>query len=159
MQGVAERAGISRTTAYRYFTGPEALALAAHPEIELDSLLGDRPPTDVRERLDAVLDEHFRIIRDWEPQLRAALATSLRGAKRPVLRRGRAIGWIAEALAPLAETRPEIDRHRLAVRIRAVAGVEPLVWLVDVAGLSRRAAFETMRGNAHAVLAQELDGT
>jgi AcrR family transcriptional regulator len=156
VQRVAEVAGISRTTAYRYFPNPEALALAAHPEIEHASLLGDRPSEDVRERLDAVLTEHFRIIREWEPQLRAALATSLQAADRPVLRRGRAIGWIADALAPLSETHPAIDTRALAVRIRAVAGIESLVWLVDIAGISRRRAFELMRRNAHAVLSDEL---
>ena len=152
VEKVARSAGISRTTAYRYFPSPESLVQAAHPEIELTSLLGDDAPSDVRERLDLVLTEHFRIMGEWEPQLRASLATSLTGVGLPVLRQGRAIGWIVDALAPLAETHPKVDRRLAAVRIRAVAGIEPFVWLVDVAGQSRRRAFETMRRNAHAVL-------
>ncbi len=156
VEKVAQAAGISRTTAYRYFANPDSLVQAAHPEIELTSLLGDDAPSDVRERLDLVLTEHFRIIREWEPQLRASLATSLTGAGLPVLRQGRAIGWIADALVPLAETHRRVDRRLTAVRIRAVAGIEPFVWLVDVAGLSRRRAFDTMRRNAHAVLADAL---
>lgn len=155
---VAEAAGIARATAYRYFANPESLARAAHPEISLESLLGDSPPDDVRERLDAVLTEHFRIMREWEPQLRAAFASSLRSADQPILRRGRAIGWIAEALTPLADTHPRLDVTAAAVRIRSVAGIEPLVWLVDIAGLSRKRAYDLMRANAHAVLTDALSG-
>ena len=155
---VAEAAGIARATAYRYFPNPESLAQAAHPEIQLDSLLGESPPEDLRERLDAVLSEHFRIMREWEPQLRAAFASSLRSADRPILRRGRAIGWIADALAPLSESHPDLDLKEVAVRIRSVAGIEPLVWLVDVAGVSRKRAYALMRANAHAVLDDALAG-
>jgi AcrR family transcriptional regulator len=157
VEGVARAAGISRTTAYRYFASAEALVAAAHPEIELTTLLGDDAPTDVRERLDRVLDEHFRVVREWEPQLRASLAASVRpGSDRQALRQGRAIGWIADALEPLEESRSTAEVRQVAVRIRSVAGIEAFVWLVDVAGLSRRKAFAVMRENAHAVLADVL---
>src|SRR5436190_4479453 len=106
VEKVARSAGISRTTAYRYFPSPESLVVAAHPEVELNSLLGDDAPVDVRERLDLVLTEHFRIIREGEPQLRASLATSLAGSGLRPLRQGRAIGWIADALDPLAASQP-----------------------------------------------------
>jgi AcrR family transcriptional regulator len=153
VDAAARAAGISRTTAYRYFSSADALVRGAHPQLELKSLLGEDPPADVRERLDRVLTEHFRIIREWEPQLRASLAASLRpGATPPVLRQGRAIGWILEALSPLDTGLTAAERRHLAVRIRSVSGIESLVWLVDVARLSRKRAFEVMRENAHAVL-------
>lgn len=156
VESVAEAAGISRTTAYRYFASADDLLRAAHPEVELTSLLPTDAPEDVEARLGLVLDQHFRIIREWEPQLRASLAVSLRpGTSAPPLRGGRAIGWIADALAPLSSDQlsSEGDVRDLAVRIRSVAGIEPFVWLVDVAGLSRRSAFAVMRENAYAVLA------
>jgi len=153
---VARAAGISRTTAYRYFSSTDALVRAAHPEVRSTSLLGADPPADVDKRLDLVLTEHFRIIRDWEPQLRASLAASLRsGGSDQILRQGRAIGWISDALSPLHELSKRDLRH-LAVRIRSVSGIESLVWLVDVGGLSRKRAFEVMRRNAHAVLQDAL---
>jgi AcrR family transcriptional regulator len=154
VESVARAAGISRTTAYRYFSSSEDLVRATHPEVELTSLLGDNAPSSVRERLDVVLAGHFSIIRKWEPELRASLAASLRpGAELPALRQGRAVGWIREALSPLDSDLTATQRHDLAVRIRSVAGIESLVWLVDVAGLSRKRAFEVMRDNAHLVLA------
>jgi AcrR family transcriptional regulator len=157
VEEVAEAAEVSRTTAYRYFPNQVALVRAAFPEIDRTSLLGAEPPDDVVERVQLTLDEQFRIIREREPQLRAALRVSLLpGSPAPALREGRAVAWFQEALAPLHATHPQVDRRRLAIRLRAVAGIENYVWLVDVAGLRPRTAIEVMRGNALAVLADGL---
>ncbi len=44
--------------------------------------------------------------------------------------------------------------------IRSACGIEPLVWLTDVAGLSRQEAAEQMRWTALAILrAAVADGT
>lgn len=146
---VAEASGVSRSTTYRYFPNQRSLLLAAHPEIEQTSLLGPDAPTDTRARVEAVLDEHFRILLDWEPQLRASLRVSLEpGVEQPPLRGGRAIRWIEEALRPLGRR----EARRLAIAIRAAAGIEPYVWLRDIAGLSQRAALATMRTTAMTLL-------
>jgi len=150
---VAALAGISRTTAYRYFPDKEALLHAALPETGLASLLGEDPPLDVRARLERTLDAHFQFIRTWDPQLRAALRLSLTpGTVRPTLRGGRAVGWYREALSPLESAGSGIDIAGLAVRLRAVAGIEPYVWLRDVAGLTQDQAFAAMRANALDIL-------
>lgn len=150
---VAAESGVSRSTTYRYFPDQRALLVAAHPDIERTSILGEDPPADVRARLEAVLDEHFRILVEWEPQLRASLRVSLEpGAPQPPLRGGRAIGWIQDALSPLGRR----DARRLAVAIRAAAGIEPYVWLRDVAGLSQRQALTTMRTTALTLLDAHL---
>jgi hypothetical protein len=94
----------------------------------------------------------------WEPQLRSALRLSLEttgresSVERPLLRRGRAITWIEDALAPLLRTHPDLDVHRLAVAIRSATGIETLIWLLDIAGLDRDQAAETVRGTALALL-------
>ncbi len=150
---VVQRSGVSRTTTYRYFPTQQALLLAAHPEIEQVTLLGPDAPTEPRARLEIVLEEHLRILLDWEPQLRASLRASLEpGSDQPALRGGRAIGWIEDALHPLGRARA----RRLAVAIRAVAGIEPYVWLRDIAGLSAAQAVRTMRANALAVYDQSV---
>ncbi len=51
VEEAAEQAGISRTTAYRYFPSQAALLVAAHPEITTTSLLPTEPPSDVDSRL------------------------------------------------------------------------------------------------------------
>ena len=167
VEQVADSAGISRTTAYRYFANQRALVLAAVPTIDRESLLGDDAPGDVAARLDLVIEHQTAILREYEPQLRAALRLSLETGNVTaatasdrddplVLRQGRAIGWVVEALAPLEQTHPKIARHRLAVAIRATCGIEAFVWLVDVAGLSRTDASALMRSSARAILRAAL---
>ena len=156
---VAAIAGISRTTAYRYFPDKEALLHAALPETGLGSLLGEDPPSDVHSRLERTMDAHFEFIRAWEPQLRASLRLSLTpGAARPTLRGGRAVGWYRDALSPLEADGAGIDTAALAVRLRAAAGIEPYVWLRDVAGLPQADAFGVMRANALDILGAVLAG-
>src|SRR6185295_8698042 len=129
VEEAAATARISRTTAYRYFPNQRALLLAAHPQIQHRSLLPDDAPSDVESRLEIVMREFTGITVEWEPQLRASLRLSLEdGAEQPVLRQGRAIGWIEDALEPLRDSHPEVDRHRLAVAIRSATGIESLIW-------------------------------
>ncbi|MBJ8347179.1 TetR/AcrR family transcriptional regulator [Antrihabitans sp. YC2-6] len=158
VEEAASAADISRTTAYRYFPNQRALLSAVRPEIERSSLLPDPAPADPTARLDLVMTECVRISLDWEPELRTALRLSLEPehAEMPVLRGGRAIGWIEDALAPLRPTRPDIDTKRLAMAIRSATGIESLIWLVDVAGLSRDEAADVLRRNAQALLAHAL---
>ena len=156
VEEAAAEAAVSRTTAYRYFPNQQALLVAAHPEIDQVSLLPDDAPADVTERVDIVLRESIRIVREWEPQLRASLRVSLEPGTgpRPVLRRGRVIGWLEEALTALPPGGP--DPHRLAVAMRAATGIEAFVWLVDVAGLPRDQAAEALRWAGHALLRSAL---
>lgn len=73
-----------------------------------------------------------------------------------VLRQGRAIEWIAEALEPLRGRLDDASVHRLVLAIRSAIGIEAYVWLVDVAGLSSEEAVKTMRWSAAALLQAAL---
>jgi AcrR family transcriptional regulator len=159
VEAAAAAALISRTTAYRYFSSQRALLIAAHPEIEMTSMLPSNPPQDPESRLDAVLQEFHRMILETELQQRTALRLSLEPGSQPgdhPLRQGRAVGWIAEALSPLQTLVPEEDLMRLVLAIRSATGIEALVWLTDVAGLSREEATTLMRGTAQALLRSAL---
>ena len=167
VEQAAEAAGISRATAYRYFPNQRALLVAAYPEIDATTLLAEDPPADPQERLDRTIRELMRIMIDAEPELRTMLRLSLepRADDELVLRQGRAIGWIEDALAPLRDRLPAPALRRLVLAIRSACGIEALVWLTDVAGLSREEAGELMRWSAlgllRAALAEEArkDGT
>jgi AcrR family transcriptional regulator len=136
VEEVAEAAGISRTTAYRYFASQTELLAAAYPETRAASVLPDPPPAAVEERVAAVAQFVIDAVEDSEPQQRAMLRLSLEEVPHELpLRQGRAIPWFVEALAPLADSIGDDSVHRLALALRAACGIETRVWLSDVAGL------------------------
>src|SRR5260370_32813321 len=156
----ALKASISRTTAYRYFPNQRALLVAAHPEIEARSLLPATAPSDVAARLDVVVAAFLHLILDTEPPQRPMRRLSLdsapRGRGELPLRKGRAIVWIGEALSPLRGVLVERDLKRLILAVRSAVGIEALVWLTDVAGLSRKEVVQLMRWSAGALLRAAL---
>jgi AcrR family transcriptional regulator len=160
VEQAADRAEVSRTTAYRYFSNQRELLLALNPTFDAPSLLDDDPPSDPAERLDRVIERLTRGVVDYEPELRAQLRLSLdAGAVDPQLlplRQGRAIGWIEEALEPLKGQLSAREIRRLVLAIRATTGIEALVWLTDVAGLTPEAAAGLMRSSARSLLRDAL---
>ena len=68
---------------------------------------------------------------------------------RQLLRRGRAIGWIEEALEPLGARMKPCRRSTASPSPSGpTLGPEPLVWLTDIGGLSSVEAVELMRSSA-----------
>lgn len=154
VEQAAAAAGISRTTAYRYFPNQRSLLVAAHPEIDAPSLVHDGPD-DPQGRFETAVDALTRLILDTEPQQRAMLRLSLEpdagDREQLLLRQGRAIGWLEDALLPLRDRLPDSALRRLVLATRSACGIEALVWLTDVAGLSREEAVEVMRWSARAL--------
>lgn len=151
----AEEAAVSRTTAYRYFPTQKSLLLAAHPEVVATSMLPAEVGNDPEVRLEAAVRGFLAMVLDTEPQQRTMLRLSLEPDSTPdelPLRQGRAVGWFSEALEPLVEQLGADGVRRLAVAIRAVSGIESLVWLVDVGGLSRDQAVDQMVWSAVALV-------
>jgi AcrR family transcriptional regulator len=155
VEQAATAARISRATAYRYFPNQRVLLAATYPLIDLRSLLPSPAPSDPAARLEAVADAQTQLVLQFEPELRTQLRLALdpdadRGEL--PLRRGRRITWIEEALAPLRGQLPEPELRRLVHAIGAAVGIEALVWLTDIAGLSRQQAAEVMRWSARTLL-------
>src|SRR5215211_5708090 len=123
VEQAADRAAVSRTTAYRYFANQRALLTAVYPEIEANSLLDADAPVDPEERLELVIERFTRHVLEHEG-----------------------------ALAPLRERMPAPELRRLVLAIRATTGIEAFVWLTDIAGLPREEAAELMRSSARALL-------
>jgi hypothetical protein len=112
-------------------------------------------------RLEIFAERFTRGILEHEPEYRAQLRLALEGepagSERLPIRGGRRIRWIEDALSPLAERMPEGELRRLVYGIGATLGIEALVWLTDVGGLSREEAVEVMRSNARTLLQSALD--
>ncbi len=154
-------ASISRATAYRYFSSQRDLLVAAQPEVEAASLLGQVPPDDPFERLDAVVVGLADIFLNAEASYRSMLRMSLEPdpASRGdlPLRQGRRFLWIEDALEPIRESFPTAPFRQLVNAIAAAIGIEALVTLVDLADLEPRQAVEVMRWSARALLQQALN--
>jgi AcrR family transcriptional regulator len=151
----AEAAAVSRTTAYRYFPTQHSLLVAAHPEIESTSMLPEGVGEDPEVRIEAAVRGFMAMVVDTEQQQRTMLRLSLEAdaASRALpLRQGRAIGWFSEALDPLADRLGADGVRRLAIAVRAVSGVESLVWLTDIAGMTRQQAVDQMVWSAVALV-------
>jgi AcrR family transcriptional regulator len=162
LEEAAVEAGIGRTTAYRYFPNSRALLAATFPEIGLRSLLGANPPGDPLTRLEILAESLTSWIVEHEPEYRAQLRLALEGepasGESLPLRVGRRIEWVEDALTPLRGRMPEPELRRLIYGIGATLGIEALVWLTDMGGLSREEAVEVMRSNARTLLGSALEG-
>ena len=156
VERTADRAEVSRATAFRYFTNQRALLVATYPQLEEASLLGAAAEEDPMARLEAVTEELARQILEYEQELRTHLRLSLEPATTQSdelpLRQGRAIGWIDDALSPLRDRIPARDLRRLVLAIRATLGIEAMVWLTDVGGVPREQAVDIMRASARTLL-------
>ena len=160
VEQAADAAGVSRATAYRYFPNQRDMLVAAFPQIEARSLLGAHPPDDVGARVERVVDEVTRMLIEHEPALRTMLRLSLEGGtdrERLLLRQGRVVGWLEDALRPVKGIN-KAERRRLVFAIRCAVGIEAMVWLRDVAGLSAEEAVEIMRWSARGLVRATLPG-
>jgi AcrR family transcriptional regulator len=158
VEQAAERASVSRTTAYRYFPSQATLLIAAHPEITTTTLLSEDSGDDPAGRLDQAVARFLDLVLETEAQQRTMLRLSLEvdDERDLPLRQGRAIGWFADALAPLEPRLSKAEIRRLAAAVRSAVGIESLVWLTDIAGLSRPKAARQLRWTAQALLAHAL---
>ena len=162
VEQAADRAEISRTTAYRYFANQRELVVATFPQTEATSLLGADPPADPLARLEIATDAITNQVLEHESALRAQLRLSLEpqppDREELPYRQGRAIGWLEDALEPLRGRLSERELRRLVLAIRATIGIEALVWLTDVAGLSREEAVDIMRSSARTLARARIAG-
>jgi AcrR family transcriptional regulator len=153
----AERTGISRATAYRYFASNDALAVEATLELALAErpsfgTSSGRPDEDV----DHLVADAFSLIAANEPQFRQMLRALLDPAAAPS-RAGRRLAWIENALAGLDDVRGR-DRDRLIAGLALITGSESYVVLRDVCGLDNDTALDVTRWVARALLASASAG-
>jgi AcrR family transcriptional regulator len=163
VQAVADAAGISRATAYRYFESSEYLMREALLDGEWSSpeqVIGET--TDVRERVRRVQRYLYEFTRKNEMAHRLFLAKALEswveqgGQTKVQLRGARRIPMFKLALEPLRGTIPAETIDRLVIRLAAAAGIETFVALKDVCGLNDEEAIRISEANADAILKSEL---
>ena len=153
---VADRAGISRATAYRYFSSPAVMAeeaaldaIALHFEnLDFRTAL---VTSDVVERAENVVSAILSMVSKNEPLFRNFLKIALTGDQPS--RGARRTRWLREALAPLATTLPPDEVDRLVNALALLCGIETIVVLKDVCGLEPPAVDATARWVARTLVA------
>jgi AcrR family transcriptional regulator len=150
---VAERAGVSRATAYRYFVSNDAVTVWATRPMSAEPGAAQIPATPEPESLG---DRAARLVRDqgvWafehERELRALLALSLApdAEQRALSRRGklRRSRWIEDGLLKyLPDNITAEHRDRLAVALTPLFGSDAVVWTQDAAELDQEQALDLM---------------
>jgi AcrR family transcriptional regulator len=141
---VAQAAGVSRATAYRYFASRSTLITAVVGEA-LGPVRRFEPATrDGLERIRELFDQTFPRLTEFEPHLRAALLLSLDHQWREragildeePFRRGHRIGILERTAAPLRAKLGPRAFDRLLKALSLVYGIEPYVVLKDIWGCS-----------------------
>ncbi len=158
----AERALVSRATAYRYFPTQQSLLIEVRADAtqpDPDAVLaaaGD----DVEARVETMARTITRMVLADEAlfrnQLRATqdLWFAREGDASIPVREGRRLAWIDKAIQPAALARTARTQLRNALAV--VVGVEPVISLRDVCGLNPKATEETLVSTATAIVRQAL---
>ncbi|MBB3930441.1 AcrR family transcriptional regulator [Kaistia hirudinis] len=160
----ADRAKISRATAYRYFSAPETMA----QEAVLDAIAkefadvhfrGAPPDADLAGRAAFVVAAILRMVIANEALFRTFLSVSVGGGARPAAPRGgRRLGWIREALAPRLGDLDSARQERLVTGLALLTGIETIIVLRDVCGLREDAIEATARDLAQTLVAGVMAG-
>jgi AcrR family transcriptional regulator len=151
---VAEAAGVSRATAYRYFPSQAALVHAVVNAGLGPILSWSSKSLDAERRVANLIETAMPRIEEFEATFKAALRLSLEQwskrqagtlADEPQLKRGHRIDLLDKALAPLRDSLPKRRYDRLHQSLSLVFGVEVLVVLKDIWGLDAKEALAVSR--------------
>jgi len=148
VSAVADQAGVSRATAYRYFPSQdlmlsEAMIRAAAGTAPDTLIPAGTPKADPAKVAAAITRQAGQFSLDHEERLRTALRLSLdpqSGYQRPG-RRGR---WIDDILAAAGDRLDPPARARLSAALHLVLGIDPIIVLTDIAGLDRAEALDVL---------------
>ena len=141
---VAEAAGVSRATAYRYFPSQAVLVHAVVDEALGPILDWEPDAADTRARVEDLLASSMPRINEFEATFKAALKLSLdQWARRqvgtlgaePQFTRGHRVDLLMQATEPMADRLSRGQRQRLTQALSLVFGVELIIVLRDIWGL------------------------
>ena len=160
----AQRAGVSRATAHRYFPTQETLLVEVTditPAVaSVETLFNGLTTKDPEQRLLLLLDAVNPIVLEQEAHMRRAMRVYLdtwlrnrpaEGDSPPSVREGRRMRWLEDALAPLADM-PQQRRRRLQTALALTLGIDSIVVLKDVCRLNDDETLAVLRWAATALL-------
>ena len=143
---VAQSAGVSRATAYRYFPSRSKLVSAVIAEALGPVRRAVPQGGDAKARLHELLDRTYSRFHDYEPHMRAALQLALEHQsleaagllEEEPFRRGQRTEILATTIGPLKQKLSKRTYDRLLRALAVVYGIEPMIILKDICGSSDR---------------------
>ncbi len=143
---VAQSAGVSRATAYRYFPSRSKLVSAVIAEALGPVRRAVPRHGDAKQRLHELLDRTYSRFAEYEPHMRAALQLALEHQslesagllEEEPFRRGQRTEILATTLQPLRRQLPARTYRRLLKALAVVYGIEPMIILKDICGATDR---------------------
>lgn len=161
---VADAAGVSRRTAYRYFPSgdqlmTEALLEAMRSDVEREIGRGGGGDDPIGTRVDRLVDALHELTLNNEHLLRQMIRFTIdRDQIEPGVptRPSRRLDYVEQALEPLRDQLAPRDYDRLVHAMAVVLGIEARIVLHDICGLDDDQLLETARWAAHALLAASL---
>jgi AcrR family transcriptional regulator len=166
----AERALVSRATAYRYFPTQESLLLdvaQVEPLVApVEALVASFSTDDVAQRLTDLIDTFMPILLGEEVIVRTAVRVYLdtwlenrRSGQETPVRAGRRARWLEEALRPIQTQLGDAGWRRLRSVLSLTLGTEAVIAMRDVAGLEdNEEIVADLRWAARALLQAALAG-
>lgn len=157
---VAQRAGVSRATAYRYFPSRSKLISAVVEDSLGPVVVLPSSSADGRTRIEELFAQTFPRLAQYEPQLRAALQLSLEDAARErqgtllqePYRRGHRRRILRDAARPLLSALGKRRFDRLIRALSVVYGIEAMIVLRDIWGAKDKEIETTARWIAGALI-------
>jgi AcrR family transcriptional regulator len=162
---VADAADVSRRTAYRYFPTQEKLHAEAaldglRPVMQqaLESARTERGDDDVGARVTALVGEMQRLAIANESLLRTMIHQTVLQTPDPATpRRGtRRLEWIASALEPVRASLDRARYARLSAALALCTGIEALLVLRDICGLSEAESIQVSQWMSATLLQDSL---
>jgi AcrR family transcriptional regulator len=163
IEEAALAAGISKRTAYRYFTAQEHLLADAaleslRPHIA-EMLSATTASADVRERLTMLARAMTQLAETHEAELRVMVRVAdgqAQSATQVPARGRRRLDWIETALRPVKDRLDPDAYQRLLQGLAVCLGFDALIVLRDICGVDGAAAADVISWTAIAVLDRAL---
>jgi len=158
----AERALVSRATAYRYFPSQQSLLVEVQADATQPSVdkLVAKAGSDVALRVEAIAREMARMVLADEALFRNQTRATQdawfagEGDSSDPVREGRRLAWIDKALEPAAGNVDARSLRQLRTALAVVVGVEPVLALRDICRLGPKAIEDTLVWTATALVRQ-----
>ena len=161
LQEIADRASVSRATAYRYYSDTEVLLMEAAldgiaAQVDRLHLDPDHPAAELENRLEQTVLGIVDMVQANEALFRTYLRGVVAGDQRPG-RGARRLRWLGDAIGAERSRFSKKLLDRLVNALSLLTGIETVVVSRDVCGLDAAGTRDLCRWTARAIIRAALE--